>query len=58
MVGGATSVLSLVSSNQGTRGGGSLCPSKLALHVQYEYKKIRCELPMINFENQKCPFNI
>ena len=56
MVGGATSALPFISSNQVKRGGGSLCPSKLALHVQFEYKKIRCELLTINFEIQKVPF--
>ena len=35
----------------------SLCPSKLALLIQYEYNKIKPELLTINFEFQKCPFN-
>ena len=34
----------------------SLCPSKLALPLQYKYNKIRRELLTINFEIQKVPF--
>ena len=55
--GGAISALPFISSNHGKGGGGgSLCPSKLALHVQYENKQIRCELLTINFEILKVSF--
>ena len=53
--GGATTALLFIFSNQGKR-GASLCPSELALHLQYNYKKIRRELLTINFEIQKVPF--
>ena len=55
VAGGATSASPFISSNQRKR-GASLCQSKLALHLQYEYKKIRRELLTINFEIQKVPF--
>ena len=53
--GGATSALPFISSDQG-KSGASPCPSKFALHLQYQYKKIRLELLTINFEIQKVPF--
>ena len=53
--GGATSALPFISYNQGEKGASPRAP-KLALYLQYKYKKIRCELLTINFEIQKVPF--
>ena len=55
--GGATSAMNFSCSNQ-EKTRASFCPSKLALHVQYEYKKVRYELLTIKFEIQNSLFNI